>query len=369
MYDDNSRIQEEVKIFRDDASLQANSGALTYKVRRGQSVFSDIYKIWRILQLLQNSVILSRLTKSAITRLINVEVGDMPKPDVQKVLHRIKSLMEQKTSLNEGTSTGEYTNPGAIENLVYVPTHGGQGAITSTEIGGEFDPGELTDLDYFRDMMYGALGIPKQYLGISGEGTFDSGKSLALQSAKYAKMVKRIQKTMIEAITDAINLMLLQKNKSYINKFEIKMLPPATSEEQDRRENLSTQIGLVRDVMDQLTDVNNPVIKNKILKALLSNVVTNQDVIDLFQEYIDELEEAGENTVEGSDNSEAAEDLGLGSDLGGGEDIFSDEEPLDLRADLGLDIGEEEPAEGEEIILPTPEELQIDMTNNEMTEQ
>lgn len=365
LYDDNSRIKEEVQIFRNDSDLKSGKGSLNYNVRRGQSIFSDVYKIWRILQLLQNSIILSRLTKSAITRIINIEVGDMPKPDVQKVLHRVKSLMEQKTSINVDNSTGEYTNPGPIENLVYVPTHGGQGAITSSEIGGEFDPGQLTDIEYFRDLLYGAMGIPKQFLGINGEGTFDSGKSLALQSAKYAKMVKRIQKTMIEAITDAVNLMLLQKNKSYINKFEIKMLPPTTSEEADRRENLSTQIGLVRDIMSELSDVDDPIIKQKILKSLISNAITNQEVIDLLQEYIKKLE-TGEETPQQTEET-GEDEFDLGSDLGG-SDMLSDEEPIDFADDLGLETTEEVPEteEGEEMILPTPEELQVDMTDNEM---
>lgn len=379
LFDDSSRIPEEVQIFRDNSDYQANSNALTYKVRRGQSIFADIYKIWRILQLLQNSIILSRLTKSAITRLINVEVGDMPKSDVKKLLARIKSLMEQKTSINTGTSTGEYTNPGAIENLVYVPTHGGQGGITSTEIGGEFDPGKLTDLDFFQDQLFGALRVPKQYFGVTGDSAgFDAGTSLSIISSRYAKMIKRIQKTIIEMITDAVNLMLLQKNPSYINKFEIKMLQPTTAEEKDRKDNQSTQLGIVQSIMQELNDVDDPVIKNKILKSLLSTVGTDSKVIEYLQEYIDKLEENEEEDTQAPESNDMSDDnISIGS-IGGGED-FGDEEPIDLGADLGFEgeegegmegeLGEEPSLEGEEggteeIILPTPEELQIDMTDN-----
>ena len=37
-------------------------------------------------------------------------------------------------------------------------------------------------------------------------------KSLSIISSRYAKMVKRIQATMIQLLTDAVNLMLIDKN-------------------------------------------------------------------------------------------------------------------------------------------------------------
>ena len=40
----------------------------------------------------------------------------------------IKQLIEQKSAINEGTSMEEYTNPGPMENNIYVPTYNGIGA-------------------------------------------------------------------------------------------------------------------------------------------------------------------------------------------------------------------------------------------------
>ena len=41
-------------------------------------------------------MLLNRVTKSSITRLINVEVGDMPKEQIGPHLQGIKQLIEQK---------------------------------------------------------------------------------------------------------------------------------------------------------------------------------------------------------------------------------------------------------------------------------
>jgi len=160
--DNSGRTQEEVSI----TNINAEDGNhFTYNVKRGQSLLYNSFRIWRELSLLENSVLLNRLTKSAIVRMISVEVGDMEKNDVRALLQRIKSMVEQKSAINVGTSYEDYTNPGPIENTIYVPTHDGKGAITTSEVGGQVDVGDLVDIEYFREKLFGSLGIPKQYLG------------------------------------------------------------------------------------------------------------------------------------------------------------------------------------------------------------
>ena len=160
--DDSDRIPEEVSITFDKNGVDGEEEETTarYKVRRGQSLLYPVFKVWRMLSLIENSVLLNRVTKSAVLRLFQIEVGDMPKEQVPGHLQKVKSLMEQKMALRAGKSANEYTNPGPIENNVYVTTHGGVGNITMQTIGGDVDVGQLTDLDYFRRKLFGALRVP-----------------------------------------------------------------------------------------------------------------------------------------------------------------------------------------------------------------
>ena len=66
----------------------------------------------------------------------------------EHLMNRIKGMIEQKSSINTGKSIQEYTNPGPMENVIYVPTHEGKGAITTSSIGGDVEVGNLDDLDY-----------------------------------------------------------------------------------------------------------------------------------------------------------------------------------------------------------------------------
>jgi hypothetical protein len=145
--DNISRFPETVDLFYEDIN-EANERNHSYKVRRGKSLLFDAYKIWREKALLESAILLSRITRSGIVRKVSVEVGDMPKEQVQQTLRRVKELFEQKSAINTGNSFSEYNNPGAVENFIYHATHNGQGAITVESVGGDFDPKQLTDLDW-----------------------------------------------------------------------------------------------------------------------------------------------------------------------------------------------------------------------------
>ena len=353
-----SRSAEEVKLFLDD-KMSDESSAYTYQVRRGQSLLYSAFKIWRELMLLENSILLNRITKSSIVRVIGVEVGSMAKESVGPHLQGIKSLIEQKSALKDGNYMEEYTNPGPVENNIYVPTRNGIGAISTQQIGGDVDVKSLADLDYFKNKFYGSFRVPKHFFGDTDDAAgFNGGTSLSLISSRYAKMVKRIQNTMVQALTDAINIMLLDKGlDTYINKFTIHMLPPTTQEEIDRRDNLSNKVSIVNDIMNNLNDVEDTSLRLKILKSLLSNTITDNEVIDLIQEQIDLLDEGA--TTEPSDNTPTMTTSRREPDFSPEVDVNvstpSDEVTTDVEAEEG----------NEEETLPSPNDIGIDMTDNQ----
>lgn len=371
----NSRIVEEVDLFINDEKT------LNYSVRSGESLLMDVYKVWRQLMLLENSVLLNRVTQSSIVRVIGVEVGDMPKESVSPHLMNIKHLIEQKTALDVGNSMNEYNNPGPIVNNVYIPTRNGQGVITTSQIGGDVNVGDLVDLDWYNRKLFAGLRVPQQYFGFTDDAAgFSGGQSLSIISSRYAKMIKRIQNVLCQMITDAINLILIDThNEAYINKFTLRMQAPTTQEEVDRRDNLSNKVGLVTDIMNTLTDVENVTTKLKILKSLLGNTITDPEVIQLLQDEIEALEAAMEEVEEDIPTEDMDTDLnalfpedepmdfGSGGSSGGSTssssfDDFSTEDSID-------ELPEEEPSEDD--TLPSPADLDIgdvsDSTNPELT--
>lgn len=378
--DNISRYEESVNIFLNDSDYDNDNNAYSYTVKRGQSLLSNVYKIWRELQLLEASVLLNRVTKSSIVRLINVEVGDMPKENVAKTLMGIKQMIEQKAAINSGSGMSEYTNPGPIENNVYVPTHDGVGAISTTQIGGDVDVKSLADLEWYLNKLYGSLQVPKNFFSQNDDAAgFNGGQSLTIISSRYAKTVKHVQNILTQLLKDIFNLILLDKGlDSYINNFEVHIQPPVTQEDIDRMENQSTKVQLSRDIMDMLSDVEDTSARLKILKSLMKNIVTDPDIITELDEQI-ELAIAEKEPVEEPDqhetDSEGDNDLfSLDDDTGytidkdesPNNDDSKDTEESDSDVYDNITTDKEDKSEtSHDTILPSPDQLGIDLVNSD----
>jgi hypothetical protein len=365
--DNVSRFPETVDLFYEaqNVELEGNkTDTYTYTVKRGKSLLYDAYKIWREKALLESAILLSRITRSGLVRKVAVEVGDMPKEQVQLTLRKVKELFEQKSAYNTEKSFSEYNNPGAVENFIYYATHNGQGAISVESVGGDYDPKQLTDLDWWNNKFYSSFGIPKQYFGWTDDGAgFNGGTSLTILSSVYAKGVKRVQNCLLQMITDAINLFLLDRGcKAFLNNFTLKMRSPVTQEEISYRENFTNRVSAISNVNSLFTDVENKARRLAILKSLVLSLDLGGEIIDTIQK---EIEAAEEEALLASEEDLAAEDEG-------GEDPFATdagEEELPAMPDEEIAAESFTSNGGAEILmedhilqedatdLPTPEEL------------
>ena len=367
--DNFTRYPETVELFIDPEGNKSQ----TYRVRRGKSLLYDNYKVWRERSLLENAALLNRITRSSIVRKVGVEVGDMPKEQVQATLRRVKEMMEQKGAFKVGDSMSEYNNPGPMENNIYFATHGGQGNITIEAVGGDVDVKNLADLDFWNNKFYSAYGVPKQYYGWTDDAAgFNGGSSLAILSSEFSKAVKRVQNALIQMLTDAINLFLLNKGcKSYLNNFTLKMKAPVTQEEIDYRTEFTNKINAISSLQGLFTDVEDKPRRLRILKALIAPLNYGDEIMAEIDAEIAAIEEAeaqaeDEAALEGEE-TETAEtapetedtgsteniDLGTLADLesfntNGGGDILMEEQEI-LNADAAIILTEDD--------LPSPADL------------
>ena len=378
------RSEEELDIFMNDNDYDKSVNAETFQIKRGTGILNDLFKVWRQFSLMENSILLSRLTRSSITRAIQMEVGDMPQNQVMNITSRVKSLLEQKSALETGNKMSEYVNPGPVENIVILPTRNGKGAIQMTQIGGDYDPKTLVDLDHFVNKLAGGLKIPKPLLGFTDDNTgFNGGTSLTILSSDYGKAIKKMQKALIQMVTDAINLLLIDKGKNaMINNFKIKMQAPVTQEEIDMKSDLSNSLRNVSDIMQTLNDIDDNILKTKALKILLSETLANQDITNILEDYIKEQEEKIEkdNSEENEEPSEGNEselnDLGEMSPEEMGfnpmegapstqEEEEAEESNTETSPEETTEEIPEETSETENDNLPSPADLGVDLTVNQ----
>lgn len=254
----------------------------TYDVARGKSILYDVYPVQRELQLLEDALLLNRLTRSALIRLLEIEVGDMPKREANAFLRRIKNLIEQHISMDKNENTYKsYNSPGPIDNVIYIPVRNGKGSVSVNNLGGDVNVRDISDIDYFYNKRAGALKIPRQYLGGEADGGLSAGQSLTQVSIRYARTIKRIQISYIRAITTMLNLFFIDKGLDYVNKFTVRMTSPSTQEDLDRANLVSNNIDLVSSIMSLLESLEGDTQK-EILEYLITNIMKMPEISEII---------------------------------------------------------------------------------------
>ena len=294
----------DVTLINDNTS---ESKLVKYKVNRGKSILHDLYKAYKELKLMEDALLLNRVTRSSIIRILQIEMGDMPKSQAREVLKRFKMLIEQKNYMDKTDQTfSSQANPGPIDNCIYVPTYNGKGTISASNLGGDVDIKSIVDLDYFREKLAGGLKIPLSYIsGTSQENGLGGGTSLTKIDARYARTVKRIQNAYIQGVTNLINIFALNTTfaKDIVNNFTIKMVSPSTMEESERNETKSMNIDIASQMLDVLSSVElSPESMKEIVSFLTSTYLSEPEIAEIIDNDKPEEEmpdEMGDNDFGG----------------------------------------------------------------------
>lgn len=275
--EDLTRTPEEVTIDL------GNGKQVTYRSVRGTSILKDVYPIQRMLQLLEDTLLLNRLTRSPLIRLLEVELGDMPKKEVNNYMRRIKNLIEQHIAMDKDNGTYKsFDAPGPIDNVIYIPVRNGKGSVSVNNLGGDVNIRDIADIDYFNNKRAGALKIPKEFLGEDNSGGFDNGGSLVRKSIRYARTIKRIQTAYIRAITTLLNLFFIDKKLDYVNKFTVRMTSPSTQEDLERNELINSKLDLVSNITDLTSSLEGDTQK-EVLTYLFSSIMKMPELAEIIK--------------------------------------------------------------------------------------
>lgn len=322
-------------------TVQMQGGDLfRFEIVRGKSMIHDVFRVQRSLELLEYTILLNRVSKSSIFRFVKVEVGQMSKTNIEVTLRKIKNLIESKLTINTQDGTFKsYADPGPIENFLYIPVKEGIGDITIDSVGGDVNVRDIADIDYYGNKLFAGLKIPKSFLNFEDTlSSFGGGGALTKQDERYARTIKRLQAFLVSGFTDLLNIVLENRGmENFINKFEVKMVQPYTSEDASRDEMFTARLDMVKQFIETLSGV-----------ADASGggiVIDNQKMVDYVSETIFADAAIKDILVVVNKTGKVDGEVDLGS--GGGLDSGFEDIP---EGDLS-DTGEIEPSspEGEEI--------------------
>ena len=254
-------------------------------IQYGSSFLEAARQYYKQRQLLDDLLILARLTRSSFYRLFSVDVGSASSQDTARMIRELKTAVSSKQSINVSTEVfSSKSSPILTGGSVYFPVRNGQGAVNVQEVGGEVNVSALADIDYFDDRYYGALKVPKQFLGQSDEAPGGIGDTTLTQlDIRYARTVKRCQRIIKSGLKDLIYWYCSIHN-ILPPSFTIEMPRILTAEDTRLSDIQKAEIETTSSILELVKNVDETIFENadkaKLIAALLNRVSNDEDIID-----------------------------------------------------------------------------------------
>jgi hypothetical protein len=165
------------------------------------------------LRMIEDSLVIYRLSRAPERRIFYIDVGNLPKVKAEQYLKEVMSRYRNK--LVYDANTGEVRDDRKFMSMMedfWLPRReGGRGTEITTLPGGQ-NLGELSDVEYFQKKLYRALGVPESR--IASDGGFNLGRSSEIlrDELKFAKFVGRLRKRFANMFSDMLKTQLILKN-------------------------------------------------------------------------------------------------------------------------------------------------------------
>ena len=201
-----------VKIAK-DAITYCTSGLVDRNKGTTLSYLHKAIKSLNQLRMIEDSLVIYRLSRAPERRIFYIDVGNLPKVKAEQYLKEVMSRYRNK--LVYDASTGEVRDDRKFMSMMedfWLPRReGGRGTEITTLPGGQ-NLGELSDIEYFQKKLYRALGVPESR--IASEGGFNLGRSSEIlrDELKFAKFVGRLRKRFANMFNDMLKTQLILKN-------------------------------------------------------------------------------------------------------------------------------------------------------------
>ena len=199
--------------FAKDAISYCTSGLVDRNKGTTLSYLHKAIKSLNQLRMIEDSLVIYRLSRAPERRIFYIDVGNLPKMKAEQYLRDV--MMRYRNKLVYDASTGEIRDDkkfmSMLEDFWLPRREGGRGTEITTLPGGQ-NLGELSDIKYFQSKLYRSLNVPESRQG--GEGGFNLGRSSEIlrDELKFTKFVGRLRKRFSRMFNDMLKTQCLLKN-------------------------------------------------------------------------------------------------------------------------------------------------------------
>ena len=212
-----------------DSIIHVTSGLFDPNTNMGLSYLHQAIKPVNQLKMMEDALIIYRISRAPERRIFYIDVGNLPKVRAEQYVNDIMNKFRNKVVYD--ASTGEIKDNrqhlSIMEDFWMPRREGGKGTEITTLEGGQ-NLGEIEDIIYFQKKLYHTLNVPLSRL--LPETTFSLGRAAEItrEELKFAKFIDRLRKKFSSLFLQALRVQLIIKGiisaddwESFSNKLRI----------------------------------------------------------------------------------------------------------------------------------------------------
>ena len=201
-------------IFCGSGNVDANSGmALSY--------LHKAIKPTNQLKLIEDSMVIYRISRAPERRIFYIDVGNLPKVRAEQYVNDIMNKFRNKVQYdaNTGEVRDDRKHMSMLEDFWMPRREGGKGTEITTLPGGT-NLGEIQDIEYFQRKLYQALNVPVSRM--QSDNGFNLGKTseITRDEVKFNKFIQRIRRRFSTLFLDALRVQLVAKGITTLDEWE-----------------------------------------------------------------------------------------------------------------------------------------------------
>jgi len=205
--------QKDAVKFAKDAIAYCTSGLVDRNKHTVLSYLQKAIKALNQLRMIEDSLVIYRLSRAPERRIFYIDVGNLPKAKAEQYLREVMSRYRNK--LTYDASTGEIRDDkkymSMMEDFWLPRREGGRGTEISTLPGGQ-NLGELTDVEYFQKKLFRSLNVPESRMADNSGFSLGRSSEILRDELKFTKFVGRMRKRFSNLFHDILKTQLILKN-------------------------------------------------------------------------------------------------------------------------------------------------------------
>ena len=195
-----------------DAICFIHSGLFDSSRKRVIGYLHKAIKALNQLRMIEDAVVIYRITRAPERRVFYVDVGNLPK---QKAEEYVRGLMNRyRNKLMYDPNTGEIADGrkhmSMLEDFWMPRREGGKGTEISTLQGGQ-NLSEMDDVKYFQKKLFQALNVPTSRLEESSGFNLGRASEISRDEVKFFKFIERLRMKFSELFLELLRVQLVLK--------------------------------------------------------------------------------------------------------------------------------------------------------------